>query len=330
MHKFSIIIPVYNVEQYIEKCISSVCAQTFSDFEVVVVNDETPDQSMKIAEQILQNSNVDYKIINQKNKGLGGARNTGIENSDGEFLFFLDSDDYLSKESLLELYAFVQEKQYDYVLFNACIVDEEQKVLGHIFYQYDAAIDLQEKKRQLLLCTHAAWNKLYKRELFTGTNIRYPEKLLYEDLATTGKLLLEAQKIGYIEKELYYYVKRKDSITSTRNFSRFDEIIPAFESLKQYYEQKNWYDFYRSELEYIAVSNMLLSQVTYINHFDPGERKQYFLIDYINRSFPFYINNQYITKKDRIILKLIQKKRLTLLNLFFTNNRLRKGHKRNE
>lgn len=322
MHKFSIIIPIYNVEKYIKRCIQSVCAQTFLNFEIIIVNDGTQDNSMQILQKELLEKEVDYKIINQKNKGLGGARNTGIVNATGEFLLFLDSDDYLHKELLYKLNQFVRDNICDIILFDSTIVDEKQKLLGDIKYQYDDKLDLKEQKRQLLMSSHAAWNKAYKRTLFIENNIRYPEKLLYEDLATTGKTLIAAKRIGYIKEKLYYYVKREDSITSTLNFSRFNEIIPAFEMLKQYYVEQGVYSSLQEEFEYIAISNFLLSQVTYINHYNYKDNLQQILTDYILCSYPQCAKNAYVKRlsvKERRMLGLIFHKRFAELHYFYTN-----------
>ena len=145
--RFSVIIPVYNVEKFIGKCLDSVFKQTYSDYEIVAVNDGLTDSSLKILENY-QIDNPKLKIISQKNKGLGGARNTGISNANGEFLILLDSDDYIASNMLETLDYYLSKYKLDILVFDCTQVDLEGNVLKYsTIDQYsDHYTDLTKKQ----------------------------------------------------------------------------------------------------------------------------------------------------------------------------------------
>lgn len=217
----SIIVPVYKVENYLEKCIKSIINQTYKNIEIILIDDGSPDNCGMICDKYAKNDDR-IKVIHKKNGGLSEARNYGIESSTGEYIMFVDSDDYIDKnmcEQLLiaaqkyntditmcEIYEIKGNKKYASTISNL----ERNKVLNGItvmkefFLRY--AIEL-----------YASWNKLYKRELFfLETNIRFPVGELYEDMFIDYKLYYASKRIIIIPYKFYYYVQRKDSITGVK------------------------------------------------------------------------------------------------------------------
>lgn len=227
--KISVIIPFYNVEKYIVRCIESVKSQTFTDFECILIDDESPDNSYQIALEAIANDHR-FKIIRQKNKGLGGARNTGIENAQGDYIAFLDSDDWWDNNFLELMYQSAVKNSADLVYCQIRQVDEQNNK-SH-FWQTPIGI-YQDSKAifDLLIKHHCAWDKLYKRELFE--KVRFPEKRYFEDFATIYQLSKYTKKIEVIEHLLINYFIREGSITSGYSDKHIDDLIWSHKNINQ-------------------------------------------------------------------------------------------------
>lgn len=220
----SIIVPVYNVEKYIEKCIKSILSQTYQEFELILVNDGTKDHSLEICRNYKSDCRV--RIISQPNKGLSAARNTGIHVARGKYLLFVDGDDYIDPEMLEELYnqmiledadivqcGFIwvmENKELKVEKFKGCI--SKRVVCG------DEWFEVYKRNGLLFACP---WNKLYKKTLFD--KIKYPNGKLNEDEYVLFPLFCTAQKVVILNQELYYYVKRKSGIMGTMQFEQIIE-----------------------------------------------------------------------------------------------------------
>jgi glycosyltransferase involved in cell wall biosynthesis len=219
----SVIIPVYKVEKYIKRCVDSVREQSYSNLEIILVDDESPDQCPEICDDYSQ---IDQriKVIHQKNAGLSGARNAGIEIAKGEYMAFVDSDDFLAKDFIQVLYQAIIDTnsdlamcKYEYVKGNTltqCHKTGESFVYSGIqmignMYSPDGAFFV------------VAWNKLYKRTLFD--QIRYPKGRIHEDEATTHRLYYEAKQAVFVDRFLYGYYVEGESITRNKfNPKRLD------------------------------------------------------------------------------------------------------------
>jgi len=207
----SIIVPVYQVEKYLDRCIKSLVSQTFEDIEILLVDDGSFDTSPKICDDWgLQDNRI--KVIHQHNQGPSAARNTGIENATGRYLYFVDSDDFADPtlcEKVMQAFA---KTDADIVVFNANRVSETEKVIGctekiageRILGKHEAMEELFLGNIHDYPC-----NKVYKRELFS--TIRYPVGRYFEDIGTIYKVFLLADRIFYMPDRLYNYRKRADS-----------------------------------------------------------------------------------------------------------------------
>lgn len=219
MAVFSIIIPAYNVEKYIERCLRSCLNQInidSDDFEIIVVNDGSPDNSAEIAKYIL----AEYpngKIINQANKGLGGARNTGIENASGEYIWFIDSDDWIAPESLSILMKSISDySKPDLIIFRA------ENVFGEI-HQHRKIPDISSgihsgieifSKGGLRTC---APFQIIKRDLLLKNNLRFVEGIFHEDNEFMPRLAYFSKTAVQIDAILYFVYQNPTSITRTIN-----------------------------------------------------------------------------------------------------------------
>ena len=337
----SIIIPVYNVEDYLEKCLSSVVEQSLKEIEIIIVNDESTDNSLNIIKAYAANDSR-IIIINQKNKGLGGARNSGIDIATGEYLFFLDSDDYIRNNTLDYLYHYATENLLDLVVFNYEKVDEYGKVIHKTNFGNDI-VSKDDAFRKIVghRTSPQAWNKLYKRHLFTDTDIRYPQKFLHEDLPVTYKVFWYAERIGYTNECFYSWLTRGDSITQKFTFKHIDDIASSLLQKKQFLEEKNVIENY--ELEYtrgsIQMLNILLERsvrlsdndIALMTHtqsiIDKGHIVNKNQITMLKKYDPI-LHNKFINNYNHVINIIKKEKHNKKYSVRFINNLLPKDSRR--
>lgn len=316
---FSIVVPIYNVEKYLERCIDSILAQTFQDYELLLVNDGSTDNSAVVCKRYLEYGDR-IKYFEKSNGGLGDARNYGIERSKGKFLVFVDSDDYIEPDMLKIINETIEKYDSDIVIFNHAIVNMKDELLyvEKLPFPTETIMTLQDN-RDLLLSEPSACNKVYRRELFVSNRIKYPVRVWYEDLRTTAKVLSLANKIVYIDKDLYHYFKRPGSIMNNANIVRNREIIEALEDLRVYFEEK-FKGLYQQEIEFLAVEKVLVDAVGRIMSVAYEKKIVEDLYDYVRHTFPDYMDNKYLkqlNRKQKIIYLLMNKKAYCLIRLIF-------------
>lgn len=235
MSKVSIIIPVYNVEKYLEKCIKSVLQQSYHNLEIILINDGSTDNCLEICKKYTE---IDNRIIlvEQKNAGLSAARNAGINICTGDYIFFLDSDDYLRPTTIKELISECKKRDADIVGCGYLPFSENEELQQEITYkeeveEYNSVFYFQKMSNH-------AWGKLYKSSLFKENKICYPLGRNYEDVATTFKLIWYADKIVYIPKILYLYLKRDGSISRELSEKNIDDFLLAYLEMNEFYKEK--------------------------------------------------------------------------------------------
>lgn len=220
----SVVIPVYNVEPYLRECVASVVEQTYTNIEIILVDDGSTDSSGTLCDEFaLSDSRI--CVFHKKNGGLSDARNYGILRSHGSLISFIDSDDYVSPDYIMHLYQALVRGKTDIAATSICIFREGELPKEHKrdmadFHVYDACEALED----MLYMRHLepnAFLKIYKRELFD--TIQYPVGKLYEDIATTTKLIDKAGRIAYLDEKDYYYRIRPNSIqTASFNPKKLD------------------------------------------------------------------------------------------------------------
>lgn len=223
----SVIVPVYNVEKYLSRCVNSILEQTYSDFEILLVDDGSPDSCGKICDNFAR-TDARIKAFHKENGGLSDARNYGIEHSNGEFLMFVDSDDYIHAENLETLYRLITENDADLAVCSAMDVFEGKEV-SQVREIKEFVLSQTESYKYMLRGDGlpSACNKLYRRE--TVGNIRFPVGKLYEDGFFTPQILKNVRKTAVTSKPMYYYFRRADSIT-TKPFRQGDlDVIEAYD-----------------------------------------------------------------------------------------------------
>ena len=253
MTKISIIVPVYNVEKYLDRCLSSLVNQTAKDFEVIIVNDGSLDNSQTIIDKYVKDNN-NFKSYIKKNGGLGYARNYGIDKANGEYLMFVDSDDYVEPNLVNECLSRLE--HYDLLIFEYNQINEKNKISEVIKsnFKENKIYQLNHDRELLNNIDNCAWNKCYKRELFI--DVKYPDGW-YEDLGATYIILDKAKKVGFINKPLINYISsREDSISNSISTKIFD-IFEMNRINLEYYKSVNRFNKYKDELQLLTWTNIV-------------------------------------------------------------------------
>ena len=240
----SVIVPVYRVEKYLERCVKSILSQTYKNLEVILVDDGSPDQCPAICDACAE-KDARVKVIHQENKGLSGARNAGIDAASGEYLAFVDSDDYVSPHFIEELYQLLQDTgcaigqcRFFYVKGDGLVEEGDS---AFCIYRGESLMEQLYGPEEKATCFVVAWNKLYRAELFKETGIRYPEGRIHEDEATTYRLFHEAKKLAFLDRALYgYYTENGGSITSVFSAKRLQWLTAHEERIAFF--KKNGYE----------------------------------------------------------------------------------------
>lgn len=211
----SIIIPCYNAEKTIKRCLESVISQTYKNIEIVIINDGSTDKTDSIIKKYINDSRIKY--YNRSNHGIGKTRNFGIKETTGEYITFLDSDDYLPNDAIDNLYKLAQKNKLDLVVSDYYV--DNKNIKSEKIKSFPIT-NVKNNPNLIFDINLAPWNKLYKKELIE--NIKFEENLKYEDAPFVIESIIKAKRIGKLDKETYYYVVNSNSETTIRDERIFD------------------------------------------------------------------------------------------------------------
>ena len=235
----SVIVPIYRVEKYLPACIDSILNQTFTDFELILVDDGSPDRCPEICDETAKRD-ARVRVIHQANAGLSAARNAGIEIAHGEWLGFVDSDDYIAPQFYEKLYQTAQRTDADCVMCSVQNVDESGKPIDSALMRVADEVKtgrevLRKIGRDDVTPYLTAWNKLYRRKLFN--TLRYPAGRQNEDVFVFAELFCQVQRAVCVAEPLYFYRKRigsiMNSVVTLRNLDEMWAYVNCFEHLQQ-------------------------------------------------------------------------------------------------
>lgn len=293
----SIVVPVYNVEAYLEKCLNSLINQTYKNLHIIVVNDGSPDNSQKIIDQFTAKYPDRITALTKPNGGLGDARNFGLAAVNTEYVAFVDSDDYVHPEYINKMVTLAKQKNADLVFCGHYKVFEDDTLqevsigfTGHSI----------SENPTIMFDNHSAWNKLCKTSLFKANSIEYPVGVWYEDLLPGILLTANARHIEKVAMPLYYYLIREGSISNSFNPKIFD-YYKVIDSVKDVL-----YKRFPNEIEFIATRELAINLPRIFMRYAAPFSEIKKSMAYLNSSFLHWYNNKYIKKcfslKDRIRL----------------------------
>ena len=229
----SVIVPVYNVEKYLKRCLESILVQSWNDYEIILVDDGSTDSSAQICDLYAEKYEM-IRVIHKENKGLSDTRNRGIEKASGEYVYFPDSDDWLEPNTFSELSDVIEELTYDIISFNReFVTSEEDKLISA-----KSRIQKLSGKQALLEMlkqrdvTGFANDKIYRKKLFLDNDIEFPVGKYYEDLGTNYKLFLKATKVYVTNQKYYHYlITNPDSITQSWNEQKLQDMFGFYREI---------------------------------------------------------------------------------------------------
>lgn len=317
METVSVIVPIYKVEKDLERCIQSLVNQTYRNIEIILVDDGSPDNCGNICDAY---ANKDARIIvlHKKNGGLSDARNTGVKKATGDYILFVDSDDYIHETTVQKTLEEAVRHDADIILFDYVEVRGEEYIPKICGFTERVPMTLRQTP-ELLFAPPSACNRLFKSSFYYQQKLEFPKGRHYEDLSTTPKFLLKAAKIIYIPEMLYYYVIREESIMGSKDFQKnYTDRTAVIDELIEYYKEQGAYEIYKVQLEYIAFLNAYftpLREIILCDYNNPAISK---FRQYIKTRFPDYRSNPYLTrltKKERWHLSVIESKQYWLMAL---------------
>jgi len=295
MPKVSVIVPVYNVEPYISKCLDSLADQTLKDFEAIIVNDGSTDNSQKIIDDYTKAYPNIFKPFTKKNGGQSDARNYGLDRATGDYIYFLDSDDYIDETTLEKMYNKAIEKDFCIVAsdFEHVYDDSNQNKYISADVPHDL-YTIDEIKSLMINIYGVTTNKVYKKALFESE--RFKKGVWYEDIEILYRLLPHAKTIGIIKEDLYkYYQRQSGNIMSIYNAHVYD-YVDNMNGLVEYYKNNDLYDEFYPELEYVYVRYILATFIKTAAQFEKDEYKKAvnIAIENVRKTFPNYKKNKYL------------------------------------
>ena len=312
--KISVIVPVYNVEKYIVKCLESIVNQTYTNLEIIVVNDGTKDNSIKLIKDNFNDSRI--KIYNKENGGLASARNYGIKNATGEYLFFVDSDDYIENDCLLEMYnEIAKDKSLEMVICDYYkLFENGDKEICKIIPFYE-----KDNYKTSVISMPGAVCKLIRKDLFDKYNITFLEGHYFEDNAIMPFVCAVAGKFSYIEKPFYYYLQRNGSILNKKKYDKkWEDIFDSLSCLYNKFNDNNLIDEFHDELEYIYIEYLLHAPSLRFIEYSDGIKNIHKINEIMKEKFPNWQKNKYYQKENikyKIICSLLYNNQVKIVKL---------------
>ena len=292
MPKVSVIVPIYNVEQYLEKCIKSLVIQTLKELQIILVNDGSTDGSEKIIKAYLEKYPNRFIYVRKENGGLSDARNFGMKYATGEYIAFLDADDYIEKDMYETMYQKAKQDNSDLV---ECDFIWE--------YSNNSRIDKGElyygPKEMIVKARVVAWNKLIRRELLEERKHHYTVGVRYEDIDFFYNMVPYYKKVSFVKRPFVHYVQRENSISNIQN-EKTKDIFTVLDNVILFYKKQRLFEIYQEELEYVYVKDLLCSSLLRIvKILDKKTRKDLLQQTWkkINDTFPNWKKNIYFRKE---------------------------------
>lgn len=247
--KITVIVPVYNVENYVREALESVINQTYQNLEIIVIDDESKDSSGKICDEYAKKDSR-ITVVHQKNKGLSGARNTGLDLATGKYIMFLDSDDKFELDACENFYNEIEKTNADYVVGNYIYIDDdgtkwEKPVFDQEKYK-EFKLSIEDYKNSFFIMNSTVWNKIFRKSFLDELKIKFVERVPAEDAIFTTYCFIKSSNVYYMPKIMYNYRMRyTDSISNSCSKDYFMGINKAYKIIYENFKENDRLDFYR-------------------------------------------------------------------------------------
>lgn len=298
----SIIVPVYNAENYIERCVKSIQNQTYSHFELILVNDGSKDKSLEICEMIAKQDER-IMILNRPNGGASAARNTGLDNMRGQYVVFADSDDYVSPSYLENLYLAAKQGRYDIVQCELESTNDIDKKLEKVLF---AKTDVEEvTKREALndrkykVCV---WGKIYAAHIFE--NFHFKEGIIYEDDASYYIFVDRARKLAILNETLYFYYMSENSVMRNNKKDKSVAFMGIYEDRIQYFQERGEKELLEGTYDRFCLVLMLSLSTSYKNGNNIEDRPQWLVM--FKKYYLLVMGAKSVSIKDKIMFSIFR------------------------
>lgn len=320
MPTFSLIVPIYKIETYLPKCIDSVLAQSCQDYELLLIDDGSPDGCGAICDRYAAQYPEKIRAVHQPNGGAGAARNHGIRLAQGSYLLFVDGDDYLAPNLIEDLSACLDKHPADLIYFGAQ-VEKDGKKVGELHEQIPAnRLCSLGDCPDLHFGVMAPWNRAYRKALFSENQIEFATKVWYEDIRVVSKILAVAESAYRLPGAYYHYLQREGSAMNNKNSGRNVEILYAFDDILDWYRSHGFYDSHKQILEFQAIQHILLAATVRVLLIDRRHPLVGEFRSYMHKHFPDFETNSYLAQLDRnkkLVYRLLLKQRYRSVTLLF-------------
>lgn len=290
--KVSIIVPVYNIEKYINKCLQTLVKQSLKEIEIIVVDDGSTDDSAKVIEKIQSDK---IKFIKKENTGVAQTRNLALKQAKGEYIGFVDGDDYVDFTMYEKLYEKAKNENSDIVCCEYNRIYSTKRIRCKVGEQKQYDKSLYENPEILNCGVPYIWNKIFKRTLIEENNFEFEDYAIFEDLLFTYKCFLKANKISLVDEPLYYYIKTRSSSVMSSFSKKLFDIFDVMNSLNNYYKENAEYDRFKEALLAVALNHIYIRLNAKVKFKELGI-KYIFLkktFRYLDREFPGWKNHEY-------------------------------------
>jgi glycosyltransferase involved in cell wall biosynthesis len=290
MPKLSFIVPIYNTAPFLPRCLDSILNQSFSDYEILAIDDGSTDESGKILSQ-WQKKSEKLRVFQKENGGLSLVRNFGIEKAEGEFIAFVDSDDFLHPMYAEKMIAKMEQEGLDLLFCDFFFHFSSEKTVPVSSRKFF----LKDNQKASVIAPPMAWLRMYRKSLFLDTSFR--EGLFCEDLELIPSLCLKTDAVAFLEEGLYYYHQREKSIMSSPHQGRHrEDIFTAAQGLLRRFSEAGKKEEYHSELEFLFIEHLLRSAA--LRFAKAKEDKDLFfrLLKFTRKYFPHWEKNPYLPR----------------------------------
>lgn len=290
-NKFSIVVPVYNVEKYLNQCVASLTNQTYKNTEIILIDDGSKDSSGDICDKLASKDNR-IIVVHKNNEGVSATRNKGIELATGDYILFIDADDLVDTNLIETVNKKINEEESDVVIYGFwTYYSRYLKRDSHL-----RIVKRDNNEKEIFRISASMFNKAVKLEIFkSNPDLKFPKSRIGEDMVVSACLIPLASKVGYIDNNLYFYRQRLNSAMHTFTKEDIEGIFFDIDTIIEFYKKRNIYTQYQQDIEWIALKHVIESSIislVFTDNYSIDTNK--LLIDYINNRFPNYKNNKYL------------------------------------